>query len=473
VRVKAFKILITILFLIPSIFALELVEGDYYIVNSTLDIAGGGEIPPGTLVMLSSSNEGRWDVSLQISGRDGLSEVKRVSQTWFEKSSTYFGPVQEDVIEDAVSKAILETVDLSIQEALETELAPLANCAPSSSIRPKPRPQRSEPVISNTRPVARPENLSVPLTINADLDALLFKSDSQKDAYLACYEAEPEYTDDYRRNYKNSISIVSRTATSVANGASERIDEGDFNALLTCLVFRESAHFKGGSSHSGAVGLGQFTGIAVTELGNMLTHNVRDRSSLNEISELGRLWASGEVEEVDYQRSLSRVVSEMDMNSRRDEIRAFWEALPFDKPAPSAITKSYLGDNDNHQIVIASSAAMLRDCSLRLRNERSSMNANLRLLACAGAYNMGVGGFKRNALSSNSNGGIEAWVENLRNSGSNQANETINHLISINRCIDKSNNYPPCGTRSSYCSELENTDVCSDSDALKCVGECR
>tara|TARA_Y100000780_G_scaffold159130_1_gene144136 strand:+ start:17989 stop:19350 length:1362 start_codon:yes stop_codon:yes gene_type:complete len=452
--------------------ALELVQGDYYIVNSTLQIAGGGEISAGTMVMLRSPEEGRWDVQLQVVNESGLEEPVRVSEEWFKKSSMYFGPIQqESQAQDAVLEDLTKSIDTQIQLVQNEQMNPTEKkCSPEVSLRPVARPahieQRAE--LGSTRPVPRPEALQV----DADLEALLFKSDNEKDSYLACYERERSYTDDYRNKYKNSIAVVSKAATTVAQGNGERIDEGDFNTLLTCLIFRESAHFEGGSSHSGAVGLGQFTGIAVKELKNMLNHSPRDSESLDQISELGNLWREGSIENIDYQRALASRVSNMNMRSRRDEIKAFWEALPFEKPSSSQINKSYMGDNDNHEVVIAASAMMLRDCALRLKNERESMDANLRLLACAGAYNMGVGGFKRNALSRNSNGGIYAWVNNLKNSGSGQANETINHIISINRCIQKEKNYPPCGTRSSHCQELNQTEICSDPKALKCVGEC-
>jgi hypothetical protein len=124
-------------------------------------------------------------------------------------------------------------------------------------------------------------------------------------------------------------------------------------------------------------------------------------------------------------------------------------------------------------MVLLFSMMMLMDCEMKFVQASVSLSQSDRLLACTGAYNIGVRGFQRHALYADESKDLDDWITNLKNSGSPQKYETINHLVSINRCSDKSSNYPPCGTEPSYCQSLEKTNPCGDSNTLKCIGECQ
>lgn len=91
-------------------------------------------------------------------------------------------------------------------------------------------------------------------------------------------------------------------------------------------------------------------------------------------------------------------------------------------------------------------------------------------MACAGAYNIGTGGFRKNALGKNRAVQFSDWMHNLKNSDVSQRHETQNHLISIQRCTDQSSNYPQCGTKPDaqcFNNTLE-TNPCSSNTRYTC-----
>ena len=171
--------------------------------------------------------------------------------------------------------------------------------------------------------------------------------------------------------------------------------------------------------------------------------------------------------------NLSIIDAERRVKERKEELQEYWNSLSLSsRPSAGQLNDSYMGNNNNHEAVIALSAMMVRNCMIRLQEEVDSMNSSDLMLACAGAYNMGVGGFKDNAISGSGEQSVEAWVANLKKSGHRQANETIGHVISIKRCSEEGANYPPCGTSSSYCTALPKADSCRLDPGLRCPGEC-
>ena len=111
-----------------------------------------------------------------------------ISEEWFKKSSMYFGPIQqESQAQDAVLEDLTKSIDTQIQLVQNEQMNPTEKkCSPEVSLRPVARPahieQRAE--LGSTRPVPRPEALQV----DADLEALLFKSDNEKP--LLAHKAE-------------------------------------------------------------------------------------------------------------------------------------------------------------------------------------------------------------------------------------------------------------------------------------------
>lgn len=291
-------------------------------------------------------------------------------------------------------------------------------------------------------------------------------------SYFKCYQKESKPMTRYSESISPSIKKISEAYHATWN---QPLPATEFETLLSCLIFRESSHFKGKSSPTGAVGIGQFTYTAIRHMKKVLSLKPQDnfeerlapriaKLNGNSISQTTRNKLNKEVEliraeERNYKRALAA--------------KNLFDTYPLDdKPKASQLNDAYFKDPKNDEAVLLFSMMLVMDCEVKMIQSNSTLKPENRLLACMGAYNMGTRGFYRYALRGNQSEDIGDWVNNLRASSSPQRHETINHLVSINRCAKKDGHYPPCGTSPSYCQNLDNTNPCVDSTVLKCVGEC-
>jgi hypothetical protein len=373
-----------------------------------------------------------------------VSSGNRSSKQWVDRAAQALS--NEDAVKMALSVSQSADPNRPAQCCEGTAMA----ASLESSIRPPPRPPALR---GGTSPSSN----------------LIFKNLGSTDAYFQCYQTNQASHQQYTSRFRSSIGEVSRVyAQSMPSVSTE-----DAQALMGCLIFRESAHWRGGTSRTGAVGLGQFTTVAINQVKDIINYSGRD--NFDERVETQRAErAAGRIRSDDDLRSrINLIEAERRNHLRMVELRRLWESYPLaNRPRANQINSNYLANNDNHQAIIALSSLLMRDCQIRLQHNGINMAEKDSLVACAGAYNMGVGGFSSNALSRDGPHNVSAWVENLRRSGHSQRNETINHVISISRCVDNAGNYPPCGTQANFCSDLPRANPCQDSHRPLCIGEC-
>ena len=307
---------------------------------------------------------------------------------------------------------------------------------------------------------------------SAEFSSFVFKDEGETDRYFACYQKDTDLQMDYAGTYKNSIRRMSQVYGQQTGGS---VRQGDMDTLMSCLIFRESAHWRGGTSSTGAQGLGQFTGVArdeVREIINYRPNSVRDHDE--RIRERQSEREAGRIDQTELNRDIRSINAERRRHERLSELQRMWDAMPMsNRPSASQITSDFTGNNNNHEAIMAMSALLVRNCQIRLEDDGIEMDARTSLLACAGAYNMGVGGFMSNAIVRNGPQNLEGWLANLEDSNDPQANEAYNHLVSIHRCISDGENFPPCGTQSNYCSALPMANSCLRNADPQCLGECR
>jgi len=438
------KFLSTILLLswaltsIPSWAQVPLEAGaTYKISNGSIETTTNERVPINTLIKIESISG--WRVEFRELGADlePIGPIKTGSKIWVERS---VAPVDvDDIINTIVG--------------INTHAKPddLVDCPPLTSLRPRPNPRRNSDGTETNQ-------------------TLITKDQSSLDRYFSCYKKSTSLNEDYENSYRQSIQTISSEYHKILN---EEVPLESVNTLMSCLIFRESALWEGGTSHSGAVGLGQFTSIAIDQVKDFIDFSGRDNFDQREQVQRDEHKA-GRLSVSELNRNLSLIAIERRNYDRYAKVRDYWNALPINpKPKSSEINGQYLANNNNHQAVMALSSLIMLNCQIQLEHSEALMTQDQKLLACAGAYNMGVGGFSKNALGRNEDQGLNAWIENLKNSGDGQSNETINHLVSINRCQTNASNYPPCGTQSDYCKELPKANSCQDDIRPQCIGECK
>jgi hypothetical protein len=461
------RILLLLLFLFASItsFSAELKRGDSYrLGKGRIETVTGEIIPNGTLIRIEKV-EG-WAVTFRVLNQnlEPIGPVHKASVTW----------VQTSIVELELDDVINTLANIStMAKAPEIQQA----CPPEEklpltiTVRPRPRPTPtptasiSTPLEISIRPKERPNREAASSTPSAGI-----KRQADIEKYFACYQKSPSLTSTYQDSYKNSLRIVSDAYKKSTNISSST---EDINTIMSCLIFRESAHWDGGPSHTGAVGLGQFTSIAINQVKDIITYkgvdNFDDRIAIQRSEHRAR-----RLKEADMKKNIAFIEAERKKHRRMVDLKKLWDSIPLkSRPKASEVNSTYLAKNSNHEAVIAMSSLLMRDCQIRLAEGNYNLTHSQSLLACAGSYNMGVGGFSSTALSRKGAQSLSAWVENLSKSNHSQKNETINHVISIYRCQSKDKNYPPCGTQVDYCSDLASTNPCQDNVGLLCVGECR
>jgi hypothetical protein len=435
-----------VLFLASSLDVLhadiEFNPGDDYIVTGEGVVSFQEEfIAPGTRIRISRLNETSVEIEILNSNFMGAGQYQTVSTSWLNRSVRQ--PTTFELIANAISMIISPpTIEIS-PECPSSDTSPLA---PLTSRRPEPRP--------------------------AGLAARynLVKGSFDTARYFDCYRSNQSSHEAYVDQYASAINRISTVYSNDLSGASAE----QTSTLLSCLLFRESAHWQGGTSSTGAVGLGQFTGIAIDQVQSILNYNGQDNFDERKAIQQSKLDAR-RIDANQYRSNLAIIEAEERNYNRMTELQQLWRSFDLrQRPSANEIDRNYLADNNNYETIFALSSLLIRECQLRAQENNIEMNDRLSLLACLGAYNMGYGAFSSNAFNrSGDQQSPEDWIENLLSSEHPQRQETSDHLISIMRCSAQDSNYPPCGTRSTYCQELANSDPCGDRIGLLCSLECR
>lgn len=433
--------------LVSQTFAVEVSPDlNYRVANGSIETTSGDVINSGEYIKVVREHNSwavavrRLDSRLRPTGPELIA-----SRRWTEAA------VENLTIDEVV--AMVQNVGEEVEEAGE----PPCDCPPHGTVEMTAQPTQEESTTalkSSPRPVPRPANLAT-----APISSYLIKTPEKVDQYFACHAYSEKMHLDYGGKYRNSIRRMSRA---FAQTSGQNLNQDEVSTLMSCLLFRESWGWRGVSSGTGAVGLGQFTDIAINDVKDFISHEIspgnydrRDQVQRDEHA-AGRLSASA------LRKNLASIDAERKNHERFNELRRLWDSIPMtNRPRPNQITESFMANNANHEAVIALSSLIVRNCQIRLEDQGYEMDAMTSLLACSGGYNMGPAGIKNEALGRK--GGpqnLETWLKNLRNSGHRQRQETHNHLVSIHRCMSEGENFPQCGTSSNYCTALPMADQC-------------
>lgn len=474
---------LSLLFFSSVIFAIDIEVGELYrLTGGSLETTAGTTIRQGTAIKVTGTRAG-WSYGVQLldSNNQPQGETYYVSMDWLRASASLLPQSErQDPIEAAVRLAIAgsqvpaqateppcECDHDAIAAAIELSLREDSG-AVTRSLRPQRRPANlGTPASTPTPQTARPANVR-----SSIFESFVFKDQQEADQYFACYQKSDSLRNDYEQRYRSAIREMAQTFNQRTAGL---YYQGDVDTLMSCLIFRESAHWRGGNSSTGARGLGQFTSDGRAEVREVLEYRperVRDHD--DRIRERQGERDAGRISEAQLQRDIRSIEAERLRHYRLTELKRLWESMPMEnRPQASEITGDFTGNNDNYQAIFAMSSLLIRNCQIRLENEGVVMEPRTSLLACAGAYNIGVGGFMQNAIVRNGPQTLEGWLSNLRNSSDPQADQTHNHLVSIQRCISDGENFPPCGTGSDYCQALPMANACQSNADPMCLGECR
>ena len=352
------------------------------------------------------------------------------------------------------------------------------------------------------------------------------KDREELDQYLFCHKKPTRLKD--RAEHEFYVNKLSPTIDKIVKhyGKTVKSRELQFKreeigTLFRCLLFQETK-WRDENSHTGAVGLGQFTNVAISDvmeqlqirpltfeksesyarkiLGNCYT-DPSNRSTRQEIScavEINR-----------YQRAMVMQDLFNRIKGESPALREFWRrfgnkdytckrsdpykgCVRYSNNRDMRNLRNALSDNQNNYEAILT-LSMLHVLNYQMEfsqvrtkgispvlNELPSYYAprfgrNTFFLA-SGAYNMGMGAFGMNAFGRGASkfnlGDIDLAqiIENLESSRHRQKIEIKRHLISIQRCAQRGENLPMCG-ETLFCrgtQRLPKSDLCSVENHLSC-----
>ncbi len=415
----------------------------YFINGGTLSSQEGYVIPKNTYAQIMKENS--WSVTIMVFNQKGIllnnGRPITISKKWFYKAST----------------------DLSLEHFVNL----LAEGLNIESIQQKYCQESAKQL----GPLKKEEIKAGPLPEN-NMWTFLTKNPNELENFYSCYQKDRSALRDYSLYFRPSITEISEQYAK----SSEGINSEQVNAILGCLLYRESSHWKGKESHSGAVGIGQFTGTAINRVKSILTFKSKDTFQARLDSRYKKLREKklSATKRRQLQRDINIINAEKARYMRFKKLQQYWKQLNLKKrPAARKLNHTYFADKNNHQSIIAMSSLLLLDCQIGFEQAEVKMSPKTALLACAGAYNMGAHGFFKNAINKRTldQQNLQSWITNLESSHSPQKKETIGHLISIHRCSQKESNFPPCGTNHHYCKNLPLTNPCQSPDSLKCPRE--
>ncbi|OFZ26782.1 MAG: hypothetical protein A2381_06480 [Bdellovibrionales bacterium RIFOXYB1_FULL_37_110] len=99
------------------------------------------------------------------------------------------------------------------------------------------------------------------------------KSKDELDQYFACYRHNGQHHNDYLKTYRPALNKMSSMMYNIlANETNDPgVNEQDIDAVLKCNLYKESFHWRGIASPTGAQGLGQFTGDGLSKVNKILS----------------------------------------------------------------------------------------------------------------------------------------------------------------------------------------------------------
>ena len=334
-------------------------------------------------------------------------------------------------------------------------------------------------------------NQTPPPSSSNDLYFGTYKSSKELEQYFSCYRKVEEDGVDDTIHHKNYMSKYKTSIDRTINKFSE-VNNFEFNSeeikpIFKCLVMRESTQWSGVTSPTGAVGLAQFTNIAIDHVEGIFKAPETKISKINE--------------HIDYLEGYAKRKGKLTQTLRRDyntakamrakfyryeKIKNFYRQLRKDNPKlpnldvsdskiDAKITKSVLKNNDNHEFIFALAMSKMMDCTEQLKPYFKDIKDNSMsklFFACTIAHNIGISGFESAAMGKNKDTDVSDWIKNLDDSDYFQRKETINHIISIQRCFEGNTNYPQCGSDAGRCvkrdKSIKNTNHCNDARSFMC-----
>ena len=318
------------------------------------------------------------------------------------------------------------------------------------------------------------------------------KNEKELEDYFYCQKRSHE---DHRFYLNDLFFSIETTLNNYEASLSDenRIPRKNLRSLFSCLIFRESA-WKAQKSRTGAVGLGQFTTIALYDLMERLQSphqkeslvfqetclNFKDDRSIKEFCE-----------EMKRRSLRTRVMQKFFRQALRYQaVQDFWKQFGERNyrcpkggwncsPSPAAMKdlRAYVSLKENHQVVMILSMLHMLGSQIWFQNsgfDWSNLEASFFATA---AYNMGRRGFYLYALNrGRGEQNLKQWISNLKNSTADQRFETSRHLISIQRCAEKGFNFPMCGTweneKKTPCErQLSKRDRCLNENRFLCGPE--
>lgn len=301
---------------------------------------------------------------------------------------------------------------------------------------------------------------------------------SHADSYSQCLAA-PSRHKAYMTQIKPHLKVVS-----------EGLFEGDHQALLTCLFLRESAHWKRSADSGAAVGLAQFLPRTAVDFSRIIRRSPSGWQSLidqqakrnADNAKLARNYSNnGQAQNANkWQNEVRKGKDIIESYKKNKYLSQQWDKMNFpgktrSLPNTASWAKSYFKDNNNYRNILALAGIKMKSCLYDLNEDGFAISEHQKMLICAGGYNMGEANFipiatKGLNKTSPASVTVKAMRRNLLASSHRQKVETTDHLLSIDRCSNPSNNYPPCDTNATHCPEFF-TDACLAKEEVLCVNE--
>lgn len=261
------------------------------------------------------------------------------------------------------------------------------------------------------------------------LPPLHVKKEDELDRYVNCYLIDPGGLSAYRE-YEPYIKTAAR-------------EFGIPRTVFTCLLFRESRFNKDNVSHTGALGLGQFTTDTANYISNIIAARKMSESKVRQYIELADnpIKLTGDKSR-DKEAKKSRQLAEdrlayVELASKWDN---YFTTLRSLKKYPNATPGKFRKSDARTPVLAIGAAALYLRHIMDILQEQivkkvgadaipPKRNRDL-LLTAVGAYNLGHNRALTLGRESRSSDAKD-WVAQLRN----DKDETAGHIDSIANCI--------------------------------------
>ena len=132
---------------------------------------------------------------------------------------------------------------------------------------------------------------------NTRLNFIETKSSDQLVPYFNCYRSTTAAHTAYVKKYQPSLRRISTIIHKILVNEIQipDIKQQDVEAVLSCLVFRESSHWQGIESDTGAVGLGQYTDPGISKVITILSKISDYKEGFDYVTEMDKVAKTYEV----------------------------------------------------------------------------------------------------------------------------------------------------------------------------------